>query len=233
MSCGAEMVTNNCPSIVNSLALMGNFLVLTLDLSCPYTQDRWQVTPAKWLVGGLMARCGSLGWGCPEHLKFIYGHNEQGASEWLFSQLHSAPCLQKPCHDQAAEGSSEFSLNVVFVSIFWSMFIFSMRFMLRVRKKHHSLPSLSALYLLLDEFRYRTWVFERTRGTIIHLVRGYGITGPSFLLMPKSFYIQLMSVQLRLLSVCWANGPNWMPPDQGKQTCTRQKLFKEKSSLSA
>lgn len=88
--CSAGMVTNNC--IVESLILVGNFVVLTLDLFLP-TYTGQMTGDLNKVTSGLKARYGSLGWGYPEHPRFIHGHNEQRASEWLFPQLHSAPCL--------------------------------------------------------------------------------------------------------------------------------------------
>lgn len=60
------------------------------------------------------------------------------------------------------------------------------------------------------------WVFEGTRGTVIQLVRGDGIAGPSFLPMPKSFHVQVVGVQVRLLSLCWASGPILNAPRSGQ-----------------
>lgn len=60
MPSGAVMVTNNSPCTVSSLILVGNFVVLTLDLFLPIYTGQMTGDPSK-VTSGLRARCGSLG----------------------------------------------------------------------------------------------------------------------------------------------------------------------------
>lgn len=58
MPCSAGMVTNNC--IVDSLILVGNFVILTLDLFLP-TYTGQMTGDSNKVASGLRARYGSLG----------------------------------------------------------------------------------------------------------------------------------------------------------------------------